>query len=379
MSTSAPATSSSLLSRVFQTLAGGGSRTRSSMKPGMQQADIDFTVACPLLEMHEIATAGDAPLARQLYAALQRKWREAPLRDKILFANDSMTLQVGDMCRHVQEMDSGDMLAPAAAPQLSREERRASAAFGASIGPSSHSNPQPTLRMQMKHVHEEQRRDADIRFKDALTARHGFSLWVGPSQAATPDATAGLYLKGEAFPGTVVALYPGAVYNSEMLQKPVDAGHLGDPRVRRDFIPRFDECVLDVHDVRGRAAAERNPFALAQYARHPPRGVAPNVMRLQIDFVASTDGATGILAFPPHLRDYIPNVWGSDVTLGQELFGALEQNIWVKGVALIALRPLWAEELFVDAALNPFMTRRPDWYTPLDDDASKRTWARLGR
>ncbi len=56
------------------------------------------------------------------------------------------------------------------------------------------------------------------RVRDILTKRHGFSVWVGPSQAPTPSHQAGLYLKGRVEPGTVIALFPGAVFNSEMLQ-----------------------------------------------------------------------------------------------------------------------------------------------------------------
>jgi hypothetical protein len=40
--------------------------------------------------------------------------------------------------------------------------------------------------------------------------------------------------------------------------------------------------------------------------------------------------------------------------VGQSLYGALEEHMFMKGVALIATRPLWDEELFVDHTLNPF-------------------------
>ncbi len=90
--------------------------------------------------------------------------------------------------------------------------------------------------------------------RDLMTRRHGFSLWLGPSQSASPQHPAGVYLRGRVPPGTVLvraahgfltpacrttvycklvrllftqALYPGAVYNSEMRQKVaavIDAG-----------------------------------------------------------------------------------------------------------------------------------------------------------
>jgi hypothetical protein len=105
---------------------------------------------------------------------------------------------------------------------------------------------------------------------------------------------------------------------------------------------------------------------------------------LQVDYVEAggaaggeaTDPAPGeLLPFPPHLRGYIPNSWGAGATLGQSLYGALEQSIYAKGVVCIALRALWDEELFVDHALNPYNRRGlPAWYRPLDEAASRRTW-----
>jgi hypothetical protein len=191
---------------------------------------------------------------------------------------------------------------------------------------------------------------------------------------------AGVYLKGRVAPGAVDALVPGAVFNGEMLRKPVDAGHLANPAARgfRRLIPRLDEAVIDVHGCPAQAAA--NPYALGHLARHPPPGVVPNVMRLQVDFVGdAAAGGDGLMPFPPHLRDYIPNTWGADVNVGQQLYGALEQGIWAKGMALVALRPLWDEELFVDWALNPYAGRpHPRWYRPLDLDAARRLWRGLG-
>ncbi|RYD91970.1 MAG: hypothetical protein EOP50_13425, partial [Sphingobacteriales bacterium] len=64
-----------------------------------------------------------------------------------------------------------------------------------------------------------------------MTARHGFSLWLGPSQAATAYNKAGVYLKGRAIPGTVVGLYPGAAYNGDMMQRAADQGHLANPAI----------------------------------------------------------------------------------------------------------------------------------------------------
>jgi hypothetical protein len=175
-----------------------------------------------------------------------------------------------------------------------------------------------------------------------------------------------------------------------MLRTPRDGGHLANPASapHRRLIPRLDECVIDVFSAPSRAAAEANPYALGHLVRHPPVGVLPNVMRLQVDFMATPKeagpGADGLLPFPAALRDYIPNPWGADVGLGQQLYGGLEQGVWAKGMALIALRPLWNEELFVDWALNPYASggsgrkALPAWYTPLDVDAARRIWKGIG-
>lgn len=290
------------------------------------------------LQLNETITAGTREPAA-LHAAYEdalRQWRaEASLGKKIAFANDSMTIQLAEMFQHLHDIDSGDLPVAAVPPALPPGAARSSAAFTPSIGPSTHSNPLPTLAFQMKALYADDKAAAEARLRDVLQRRHGFSLWVGPSQSAAAgmkgdgkDAVeAGVYVKGKAAPGAVIALYPGAVYNGEMLQKALDCGHLGNPAVPRVLVPRHDDAVIDVH---GAGAPKTNPYALAHVVKHPPPGVAPNVMRLQYDFMESTDGATGIMPFPLHLRDYIPNAWGSDVSMGQQLYGMLEQAIWVK-------------------------------------------------
>ena len=51
-----------------------------------------------------------------------------------------------------------------------------------------------------------------------------------------------------------------------------------------------------------------------------------------------------------------------------------------QGIAFVALRPLWDEELFADAALNPNRVGGggapvlPPWYSPVDEGATRRVW-----
>lgn len=49
-------------------------------------------------------------------------------------------------------------------------------------------------------------------------ARLGFALHVAPSGVDHPEAGAGLWLRGRALPGAVVALYPGIVYSRPHLR-----------------------------------------------------------------------------------------------------------------------------------------------------------------
>lgn len=284
----------------------------------------------------------------------QAKWQDAKLEKAIPFANDSMTIQLSEMFQHLHDIDSGDSPSGAGAKlrrAASTVDARRSAAFQPSIGPSSHTNPLPTLHFQMKTLYEEQKEEALVALRHQLEARHGFALWVGPSQAATSEHQAGIYVRGTVAPGTVVGLYPGAVFNAEMQQKAEDVGHFGNPDIRRHLVPRFDECLLDTTAT---GVPRHNPYALAQMVRHPPPGVQANVMRLQYDYVDASGAVDGALPFPQHLRSYVPNVWGAAVSTGQSLYGSLEQQVWCKGMVLVALRPLWNEELFVDMTLNPF-------------------------
>lgn len=238
------------------------------------------------------------------------------------------------------------------------------ASYTPSIGVSTHTNPHPTIHFAAQAIAEDDAKAADARLRRLLQQRYGFALWVGPSQAPTPLERAGLYIRGRALPGAVVGLYPGAVFNPEMTQKAIDQGHLGNAAVPRTWIPRYDQAVIDVHAA---TAPLHNPYAIAHHCREPPAGIRPNVMRLAVNFrdvdeYGSRDPGSGGLAvpFPPHLRGYIPNVWGAKVDLGQELAGMLEQEVWVKGVALVALRTLWDEELFVDPGF------RRAWRTRLE-------------
>lgn len=121
--------------------------------------------------------------------------------------------------------------------------------------------------------------------------------------------------------------------------------------------------------------ATDNPFAIGQHVRHPPQEITPNLMRIQYDFMVDEDESSlPLLPFPKHLRRYVPNQWGSEVSMGQSFAGSLvDQGIFMKGSALITTREVADEELFVDHQLNP-MGKLPSWYTPIDRSADERLW-----
>ncbi len=72
------------------------------------------------------------------------------------------------------------------------------------------------------------------------------------------------------------------------------------------------------------------------------------------------------IPFPDHLKEYIPNRWGSLVTTGQELFGLLEQSIFAKGCIVLSTRGLLDEELLLDPP-NPH-----DGFLPASGTAAKK-------
>ena len=394
-----------MLQRILSYLrpATGFSRVPHSKLLGALQ---DFHLACSLLELNEQIVAGiDSESLPSTFTSLRQKWGKEDLPKLIPFANNSMTIQLSEMFQHLHDIDNGDMLPESGNGRSLHPSRRlkptqsAASAMTAeaatlTISPSSFTSKLPSQRLVNKLNAQESELSAAERVRLQLQLRHGFALWLGPSQAAHGRYEAGVYLRGKCDPGSVVAVYPGAVYSSEMTQRAIDYGHLGNPRVLRSMVPRFDDTVIDCfaeytgdenlagkdtpgdESSRGNTSKNslsqplKNAYALAPHVRHPPEGVSANVMRIQVDYVdhlaSETTSPSGdtTLAFPPHLRSYIPSWWGAKTSAGQALYGSLEQHVICKGSLLIALRPIFDEELFLDHTLNPFAKRAeliPPW------------------
>lgn len=192
-----------------------------------------------MLEINELFRA-KKPLEEidAAYESIQVKWRDKSLDEMVPAANEWMTTQLSEMFQHLHDVDSGDLPIPATLPR--RPKGLLTAAEQTSIGPSTHTNPLMTLDFQMQQLFQDNKADALRDLRLVLTKRHGFSLWVGPTQAPTPSHKAGIYLKGVAQAGTVVVRAPN--------EAPSERGGRGwgggeKEEATTDFTPWTSNCV----------------------------------------------------------------------------------------------------------------------------------------
>ncbi|XP_065852207.1 uncharacterized protein [Euphorbia lathyris] len=335
---------------------------------------------------------------------------KASVADQQKLVQENVHYQIENFCRSmddillsdVKKFEPGD--APAAAPRPSG----LSFAVGKSGSPSS--VPAIPETRPLKSV------EVSNRLKDSI----GFSLDLKPSQIPHKEAGRGLFINGEADVGTVIALYPGVIYT------PAYYRYIpGYPRVDAQntyFITRYDGTVINgqpwgsggetremwngliVPEIKqnvqnsekgsdrlwkmlskplegsarvGRTAEileRRNPLALAHFANHPAKGMDPNVTVCPYDFPLTEKG----------MRTYIPNVAFGDSEVKMRRFGSFWFKSRRKGsesdvpvlqtLVLVANRVLRNEEVLLNYRLsNP--KRRPEWYTPVDEEEDKRRWS----
>lgn len=254
------------------------------------------------------------------------------------------------------------------------------------------------------------------RLKDLI----GYTLDLKPSQIPHKDAGQGLFVDGKADVGTVVALYPGVIYT------PAYYRYIpGYPRVDAQnpyLITRYDGTVINaqpwgsggesrevwdgltVPEIKpnvqsiekgsdqfwkmlskplegtrvgcvGDVLERRNPLALAHFANHPAKGMAPNVMICPYDFPLTEKD----------MRTYIPNLsFGNAEEVNMRRFG----SFWfrssaknrgsgvpvLKTLVLVANRVLCDEEVLLNYRLSN-SKRRPAWYTPVDEEEDRRRWS----
>jgi len=253
--------------------------------------------------------------------------------------------------------------------------------------------------------------------EERVRASVGFGLSTGPSGAGT-GAGLGLFLHGRALPGAVVAMYPGVVYPKTDHRYIPGYPNLGGNEY---LMARFDGCVLDAKpwgggaDVRreqawtgehGRAhwtiaevegsVERRNPFALAHFANHPPKGEQPNVMSVACDFAAGSPALSALRPFvplirfrnptavaprppspPPRGRQRTPRSADREEEAREAAAAAEHARAEAETLPLLlflATRELEEEELFLNYRLNPAL-EPPQWYHPVNLDEDRRRWA----
>ncbi|CAA7023463.1 unnamed protein product [Microthlaspi erraticum] len=245
----------------------------------------------------------------------------------------------------------------------------------------------------------------------------GYTLEIKPSVIPHKDAGQGCFIKGEADVGTVLAFYPGVIYSPAFYRYIP-----GYPKVDAQnsyLITRYDGTVINAQPwgvggesrevwtgsyntpssvkredsltgsdrlwkalskpLQGSGKAKevlerRNPLAFGHLANHPPKEMAPNVMICPYDFpLVERD-----------LRTYIPNVsFGDSGEVKMKRFGSfwfktggsngLDAPV-MKTMVLVATRALCDEELLLNYRLSN-SKRRPDWYTPVNEEEDRRRWS----
>lgn len=126
----------------------------------------------------------------------------------------------------------------------------------------------------------------------------------------------------------------------------------------------------------GEVLERRNPLAFGHFANHPPKGSSPNVMICPYDFPLSEK----------NMRVYIPNItFGGEEPIKMKRFGSFYfksgssdnqagDSLVLKTLVLVSTRSIRDEELFLNYRYSN-SKRRPEWYSPVDEEEDKRRWS----
>lgn len=237
-----------------------------------------------------------------------------------------------------------------------------------------------------------------------------FSLHVEKSSVA--GAGRGVFVDGLVRSGSVATLYPGVSY----LPSQVRRSGLADEGIATQadyFISRYDGVVIDGSadveiDVEGvlpegwsaKQSTETSqdsleesqgdlmhPLGLGHLVNHPPPDTAPNVLQFMFDL--------DLQALPRELRPLVPcrnwgDVGGVLERVENEAFrqrvpsstvfvsGSTDAGRITRTVALVAIRDIQNEELFMNYRFNPNAPGLPDWYWDCDPEESSRRWKPKG-
>eukprot|EP00890_Picochlorum_soloecismus_P004242 jgi/Picsp_1/4819/NSC_02187-R2_protein len=205
-----------------------------------------------------------------------------------------------------------------------------------------------------------------------LLERQGFSLEIRNSSIKHASAGDGVWLMGRADVGKVIAMVPGEFYVQER-HKYIP----GYPSLGKDadyMILRFDGTIIDPRRWMKLCRNEldefastifsgiqmSNPLSYGHMINHPGRGNEVNIV--SAPFMIKESELSDLRRFIPLVHGKVPDQKSDEKS---ELLG----------VAMVALRPLENEELFLNYRLNPnCLQGLPEWYCPIDEEEDSRRW-----
>ncbi|TMW60595.1 hypothetical protein Poli38472_000637 [Pythium oligandrum] len=192
--------------------------------------------------------------------------------------------------------------------------------------------------------------------RDIVRELLGYSLKVEAS--SVPNAGEGVKIQGRLPIGSLVALFPGAVYLPEHFKKPQYLREVSNNVYAR---ARFDSIIIDA---KNETPSPRNPLAVAHKINHPPAGSSPNVMPFSYDFPPEEPFTD------PDYQQFIPNSF-VEMPSRISMFG---KRALVHGLAFITTADIEdGEELFLNYRYNPD-NELPEWYTSVDADSDRAMW-----
>ncbi|KAF3597507.1 hypothetical protein DY000_02026241 [Brassica cretica] len=324
---------------------------------------------------------------------------------------ENIHYQVGNFCSLMDGILSPDVTKNESGSQTATPPRRQSgltfAVGGSNASPAADKPLVPeTKPLKLSEVSQ--------RLMDQL----GYTLEIKPSVIPHKDAGQGCFIKGQADAGTVLAFYPGVIYSPAFYRYIP-----GYPKVDSQnsyLITRYDGTVINAQPwglggdsrevwtgsytpavktdtkttsengsdrlwkalskpLQGSGKAKevlerRNPLAFGHLANHPAKETNPNVMICPYDFPLTEKD----------LRPYVPNVsFGDSGEVKMKRFGSfwfktggsngLDAPV-LKTLVLVATRALRDEELLLNYRLSN-SKRRPDWYTPVNEEEDRRRWS----
>jgi hypothetical protein len=268
-----------------------------------------------------------------------------------------------------------------------------------------------------------------VRRRRSLKAR---TLSVSVKESSIPGAGLGVFVEGSVDAGALITLYPGLTY------RPSDVRHMPDyPNVSKNneyLMWRYDGVIVDgsaasvsrvvAENGAGAPSADQlSSYAAGQYVNHPPPGGSPNALQYALTLDSRTlparvhsrlpnrpwraasaavpgDGggkcaATGRGASLEPKLTRRPGQGGlvsrtlhalEDMAIRQRIAGVevtssrgrLPSHAAISGLAIVAVRPMEDEEVFINYRFNPASPSLPDWYVDCNPEESRRRWVQEG-